>query len=186
MIGSQEIRIINGEWDHVGYCTTEHVTLGSGVVLPRGTNYMFSPTNDEKWVLASGDAVGFGTQEVDYEGQTSLDNRLRITTGIGSEKGDWPIRIGQALSVRRMNSFSAIQVEGLGASIPGNIVCTTGTGSLSSATARGVELSVFNGCWRIAQSGDFVLAKVLLSNITPEIVGRLRLLIEYVGKYKKA
>lgn len=191
MIGSKDIQIVNGTWDHVGYMDTEHVYIPGDTVLPRGTFLQASPTSDEKAVLASGDAIGFTTQEVDNYGHTSVNARLRAAESIGRMPGDWPMKKGLncPVTLRRMSVNSQVEYEGKGIAAPGNTVCTSGTGALGTGTAIQTDLSVFNGCLRIAQTGDVVIARLKQTNLTVHntaIAGRLRIRVEFVGKSVKA
>lgn len=188
MIGCKEVKPISGNWSHLGYMTTEHVFIPGDTVCPRGTFLMASPGDDNKAVLASGDAVGWITQELDNYGQLTDAARLRAAEGIGRMPGDWPVRRGSdmAITCRRMDVGAQCEFEGLGVAAPGNIVCTSGTGLLSTATARKTELSVHNGCIRIAQTGDKVIMSLLQADLTPETAGRVRIRVEFVGRHVKA
>lgn len=66
-----------------------------------------------------------------------------------------------------------------------SLVVKTGTGALSGGTTDLTELSVVNGAWRVAQSGDFVLA-LFRQSLTPVTVGSIRIRVRFVGAYKKA
>jgi len=175
MIGSPNVKPIHGKWDHLGYMTTEHLPVPAGVTLPRGTWLQASPTDDTKAILASGDAEGFTTQDIDTEGHTSATAQLNKLLGVGPGIGDWPIKVGSAVSVRKMVPGSLIEFEGLGAAVPGNLVCTSGTGSIAANAARKTQLSLFNGCIRIAQTGDVVKMLLETANLTPEVSGRRRI-----------
>lgn len=188
MIGCKEVKPVSGSWTHHGYMTTEHVFIPGSTICPRGTFLMASPTDDTKAVLASGDAVGFITQELDNYGQLSDAARLRAAEGVGKMPGDWPVRRGSdmAITCRRMHDGGQVEFEGSGVAAPGNVVCTSGTGSLSTGTTRKTELSLHNGCIRVAQTGDKVIMSLLQANLTPETAGRLRIRVEFVGRYIKA
>jgi hypothetical protein len=98
-------------------------------------------------------------------------------------KMDLPISKGQAVTVRRPRPGAILEFEGLGTAIPGNLVCTSGTGALSSGTARRTPLSFLNGCIREAQTGDFVQAILVEPNLTAETSGNLRIRIEIIQGY---
>ena len=161
MFGSKYFQFISGSWEHVGYLSTElvHLPLASvnGGVLPKGTWLApVAPDNDSQAVLASGYSYGFMTQDLSLEGHTSLQSYKDRMIG----KFDLPISQGQNVSLRRPNNNAIMEFRGTGTAQPGNLVCTSGTGSLSASSARGAKLSFLNGCIRTAQSGD--IAQLIL------------------------
>lgn len=186
MIGSPDVKPIHGKWDHSGYATTEHLVIPVGGTLPRGTWLQHAPTDDTKWILASGDGEGFTTQAIDNEGTTNSTVLLNTLLGVGPGRGDVPISKGsqRGVSVRKMVPGSVVEFEGLGEAVPGNLVCTSGTGSIATSAARETELSLFNGCIRIAQTGD--IAKMILetANLTPEVAGRRRIRVRILDGHK--
>lgn len=180
MYGSLKFQLINGRWDHVGYCDTSEVYLPSSSVnsgvLPKGTALNYKNGNDQKAQLASGMAVGFTTQDITLEGQASLQSFKDRTIG----KTDLPIAVGQNVSLRMPTLNSELEVEGSGVAQPGNLVCTSGTGALASNTARRTKLSFLNGSFRIAQTGDVAQFLLLETGLTANIDGNLRIRVRRV------
>lgn len=192
MFGSHYVKQINGEWDHVGYLTSELVVLpstppadGSSAVprVQKGTWMMANPSNEYQMMLASGNvgpAMGFTTQDISALGQTEVNAFHDRVIG----KQDLPVSLGRAVSLRRPKTDAELEFEGLGAAAPGNLVTTTGTGAIAAGTFAGnkyAKLSVFNGALRLAQSGDWAIALLLRSDITPEIAGNVRIRIRKIS-----
>lgn len=180
MFGSKYFQFISGTWEHVGYLSTElvHLPLASvnGGVLPKGTWLApKAPDNDTQAVLASGYAYGFMTQDLSLEGHTSLQSFKDRMIG----KTDLPITVGQNVSLRRPNNNAIMEFRGTGTAQPGNLVCTSGTGSLSASSARGVKISFHNGCLRVAQTGD--IAQLILldaETVTIDDVSNLQVRVQ--------
>lgn len=186
MFGSQFVKCIKGPWEHLGYMTTEELPIPSGVTLPKGTWLQAKAGNDTIAALASGVALGFTTQDLDNDGQTSVTQFKNRVIG----KHDLPIKKGQAITVRMPMAGAIMEFEGLGACGPGNLVCTSGTGSIASSTIAGgnngkVPLSFLLGTIRQAQTGDFVQLMLLESALTPETVGNLRIRVRACQGYIK-
>jgi hypothetical protein len=180
MFGASHYKFVSGKWDHIGYSTTEDIALPSnGDALKKGTWVDHKNGDDSRIVLASGHSIGFTTQDLTTDGQTSLQSFKDRMIG----KMDLPISKGQAVTVRRPRPGAILEFEGLGTAIPGNLVCTSGTGALSSGTARRTPLSFLNGCIRKAQTGDFVQAILVEPNLTAETSGNLRIRIEIIQGY---
>jgi len=76
-----------------------------------------------------------------------------------------------------------MEFEGLGTLGVGNLVVTSGTGSISSSTAKRTELSVTMGSLRVAQSGDTVLYLMEKADVTLTTVGNVRVRVKAVGHY---
>lgn len=180
MFGSSKFKMINGKWEHIGYMDTSLVVLpaaaDNGGVLPKGTWLQAQNGDDTKAQLASGFALGVTTQDISEEGQASVQAFKDRTIG----KFDLPIAIGQNVSVRMPTHGSQFEVEGSGTAKPGNLVCTSGTGSISTGTARKTKLSVLNGCIRVAQTGDVAQFLLLEAALTPENAGYVRIRCERI------
>lgn len=100
--------------------------------------------------------------------------------------GDVPIRKGLCAEVRVYEPNSLLIFEGLGVASVDNNVVTSGTGALSAGTLRDVELSCIKGGWRVAQTGELVLA-LFEHVVTPvKVAGNLRIMVKMVSPYKKA
>lgn len=186
MFGSPYVKYISGEWYHYGVMTTEELPIPDGVTLTKGT--WLNPkngTDDTIAQLASGVALGFATQDMDNEGHTSLQAFQDVSIG----KQDIPIKKGQAMTVRVPNTNSRLEFEGAGAAVPGNLVCTSGTGAIASNTAKDTELSFLNGCIRKAQTGDIVQLLLETAALTAENPNdgdaNVRIRVRVVGGYVK-
>lgn len=186
MFGSRQFKPIHGNWHHVGYLTTDELPIPVGTTLPKGTWCSSKPGNEFKMQLASGYALGVLTQDVDNEGTMNLTvQRNLLVGGVLAGATEVPAKKGHAVSLRVPDANAEMQFEGLGAAVPGNLVCTTGTGAISAATARNAELSFLNGCIRLAQTGDIVQLLMLDANETPELAGQVRIRVKYVAGYVK-
>lgn len=187
MFGSTLFQWVHGQIEHIGYYGTTNLALpdssvNSGV-LPKGTFVDGSaddtPDNAEA-VLASGSGfLGVLVQDVDTEGLTGDSGFKKFTIG----KLDNPVKQGAKVSIRKPMPNGQAEFEGLGTAQPGNLVCTSGTGSLSSGTAKETELSLFNGALRVAQTGDLVVAHMMNANVTPKTSGNLRIRVKFVSPY---
>ena len=181
MYGSSTFKWVHGKWDHLGFLKTTNIPLSDADaavgVIPRGTWFDYEAGSIEEAALGSGNAIGVTVQDLDHLGMTGLQAFQDFSIG----KLDRNILKPRPVSLRRPVSGAEMEVEGLGTALPGNLVCTSGTGSISSGTARKTELSVLNGCLRVAQSGDIVLAIMEDANLTPEAVGNVRILIRATG-----
>lgn len=186
MFGSAKVKFLYGSWHHVGTMDTSELTLPAvGIndeILPKGTWVDQKDGNEFVMRLASGHAKGFLTQDVSADGQTDLQSFKDRTIG----KKDLPIKKGQHVSVRVPDAGAEIEFEGLGEAVPGNLVCTSGTGNIASGAARNTELSFHNGCIRIAQTNDIVQALLQDAALTPEVVGNRRIRIRMVAGYVMA
>lgn len=182
MYGSDTFQIISGSREQIGYKTMSlPVSLSATGICPKGTfvdDYVNGSTiDDTTGVLASGFAIGFITNDVDANGMSGLQSFQNMIIG----KLDNPVKNGYEVAVAKPSLGAEIEMEGSGAALPGNLVATSGTGLLSSSTARKTQLSFFNGCLRVAQTGDHVHAILLEANLTPKVNGNVRVRIQWVG-----
>jgi hypothetical protein len=106
--------------------------------------------------------------------------------------GNLPAQIGTAVSLRNVLPGSLIEVESEPSitafvySGYGQLLVTSGTGGITTSTALETELSVYNGRWRVAQSGD-VVRGVLKAQLTPFVAAtNVRILIKIVSAGLKA
>lgn len=182
MFGSNFFKIVNGSHKAVGYMTTENFVIPEGVTIPKGTIVDSLTGDDTKQVFASGQGIGHTTQDVTLEGQTSLSEFKNRVIG----KRDLPIKIGQAVTVRQFDPGAELEMEGLGAAGPGNLVATTGTGAISDSTARKTELSAHIGSLRVAQTGELVMYHMEDAGLTPYTEGNVRVRISVVSPYVKS
>lgn len=184
MFGSKFFRPLHGKWEHFGTLKTNYVWLSATDAnkgtLPRGTFLDMHATIADEAVLASGNAMGCMIEDMDESGTTSVQSFYNRTLGVGTPL-ESPIKKGHAISLRRFYGGAGAEFEGLGTAIPGNLVCTSGTGAISAATARKTRLSVLNGCLRVAQSGDIVVALLEKADLTPNVVGNVRIEVRFTG-----
>lgn len=182
MYGSNYFKMLVGTHFHIGYMTTDNLTIPTGVTIAKGT-YVDQLGSDEfKCQLASGGGVGFLTQDVDNDGPISDAQYKNVSIG----KQDLPVKKGDAVSVRVMHPGGQVELEGLGAAEPGNLVATTGTGALSTSTAKETPLSTFCGAIREAQAGELVVYLMKDPTVTPYTDGNLRVRVEAVSPFVKA
>lgn len=182
MFGSAQHKYLYGDWHHIGtMASTELALPADGTPLPKGTWIQAKNGDEFMMALASGHAAGFLTQDISAEGHESLQAFKDRTIG----KFDLPVKKGQMVSLRVPHSESLMEFEGVGAAVPGNLVCTTGTGAIASNAAVNAELSFFNGCIRLAQAGDIVTLLLKQADLTPEVTGRRRIRVEKVSGYVK-
>lgn len=185
MWGSDLFRQVNGNWDHVGTVTA---ALPAGFTYPIGTHLQYKPVDassddESQAVLASGLAVGFMTQPMDDNGLEGDASFKKMALGLKN----LPLKNGSEVSLRRPGLHAEMEFEGSGTALPGNLVCTSGTGAIATSTALKTELSVLNGCLRQAQSGDFVMYILENAKVTPEAdAANVRIRVRAVGPYKKA
>ena len=186
MYGSDTFKWVYGKWDHYGTLKTDNVPLGPAApdegTLPRGTMLDISASDEEQAALGSGSAIGVMVQDIDNEGLTGLQGFQDFSIG----KLDRNVKKGRPVSLRVPVPGAFLEFEGDGAANPGNLVATSGTGSISSGTAKGVELSCLNGCLYVAQSGDTVFFHMEKADVTPENAGNTRVRVKAVGPYTKA
>lgn len=105
--------------------------------------------------------------------------------------GNLPAQIGTAVSLRNVAPGGLIEVEGEPSKTAfdysgySQLLVTSGTGALTTSTALETELSVYNGRWRVAQSGDVVRGR-LKAQLVPFVAAtNVRILIKLeVGTVK--
>ena len=183
MFGTKFFKQITGTWDVIGYLQTNNITIPEGVTMGKGT-FLAQVGNTDEAQLASGYAIGYTTQDMDNEGNTSLASfKARIIRDGNSI--DLPIKKGQNLSLRVPKAGAEIEVEGLGVAAVGNLLITSGTGAVASNTAALTELAYFHGGVRKAQAGEFVQGLLLVADLTPEVEGNLRIRYRVVDGYIK-
>ena len=100
--------------------------------------------------------------------------------------GNLPAQIGTAVSLRNVAPNGLIEVEGepskgafdyTGYS---QLLVTSGTGAITTSTALETALSLMNGRWRVAQTGDVIRGR-LKAQLTPFVASsNVRILIKLV------
>lgn len=142
--------------------------------------------NDETMMkLGNGNAIGILTRNVSLTGTKNLQWFQNLTLG---GHIDTPVTRGLPVTLFMPYPGCEAIFEGAAVDVAGSaidhLVLKTGTGAISGATAVDTALSVINGCWRIAQTGDFVLALLKQANYTPKTVGSIRIRVHFIPKYK--
>ena len=102
--------------------------------------------------------------------------------------GNLPAQIGTAVSLRNVLPGALIEVEGEPSiqaydySGYSQLIVTGGaTGAITTSTALETQLSVVNGRWRVAQTGD-VIRGILKAQLTPFVASsNVRILIKIEG-----
>lgn len=186
MHGSQYFQWLGGPFHKRGYLKTTNLPLSdanaNAGTIPRGKLVNEASGSEEQMAYTTGDFLGILEQPVDAYGVTGdLYQREREILG----KIDFPIRRGLPVSIRIPGPGSQAIFEGKGAVLYDNLVATSGTGLISSATARKTELTCEKGCWRLAAEGEMVLALMVDASLTPVTATQVRIRVEFVSKYLK-
>jgi len=179
MYKSDTFQWVWGKWDHYGTLKTTLLPIATGAVVPRGTHLDIASTDEHEAALGSGSAIGIMVQDLDEEGLTGLQGFQDFTIG----KLDRNVKQPRPVSLRVPHVGAMMEFEGLGTLGVGNLVVTSGTGSISSSTAKRTELSVTMGSLRVAQSGDTVLYLMEKADVTLTTVGNVRVRVKAVGHY---
>lgn len=156
-------------------------------ILPLGKIVDYAAADETQMRLATAFGVGILSQSVSLNGTTDDAGFKKLTVG---GFPDIPAKRGIAVGI--FCPFPGVEAifEGNADISGGNgpaidsLVVKTGTGALGGGTTDQTELSVVNGAWRAAQSGDFVLA-LFRQNLTPNTVGNIRIRLRYISPYKK-
>lgn len=179
MFGSLLGRMVSGRWHHVGTLCSSG--LPAGFTHSKFTLVDVAEADEYTMVLSSGSLRGFLVQDVD-------DNGLLNDAGFKKfiiRKYDNPAKRGAFVSIRVPNVKAMIESEGLGAAVPGNLVCTSGGAAIDGSTTFKKELTCVNGCLQEATSGD-VIVGYFHRLMTPESdPGNTRVLWEWAGGISK-
>jgi hypothetical protein len=128
------------------------------------------------FVLAEGKCDGFMTRAsaLSTSGRTTTDGNPRTDTEILYDQLlESPFLAGNEGSVERAE---ALELEGVGH------IMTSGTGSIGTGTSTGSKLSFTAGRIRVAQTGDIAQFE-LVAQLTPEVVGDVRISVEEIPGY---
>lgn len=144
----------------------------------------YAAASEAEMRLGTGFAVGILTQSISLNGTKDDAGFKKLTVG-----GFPDIPAARGLPVGIFCPWPGFECifEGAGdtgANMIDHLVIKTGTGAIGGGTADLTELSVINGAWRVAQSGDFVLA-LFRQNLTPNNAGEIRIRIRFIAPYKK-
>jgi hypothetical protein len=166
--GSEYFQIIHGKMRTVGELTPTGT-------FPLQKNLAMKRSADEFAEVASGDMLGFLGQQVTAAGPTYEQLNFRV---------DLVAKAGHKVSIKVLEDGGEFEVEGEPSKGPtdsqNGLLITSGTGAVTNSTAVGTQLSVYQGRWRVAQTGDFVLAIVRDNTITPLAdASNIRILAEF-------
>lgn len=172
MFGTDYFQIIHGEFFTIGELVPSGLAV-SGDKFERGTA-MDRNGVANVCVLGEGDYVGFLTKKFTFDGPDFQS----MTLG----DPDLPAKAGQAATLAVLPAGGELEVEGepskasTAASL--GLLVTSGTGAISNATAIETDLSIKDGRWRVAQTGDRVCG-TLKAQLTPivDAVNNIRILI---------
>ena len=179
MFGSKYGRMVQGTWVHVGTMSTSG--LPATFTHRKFTLVEPQESNEFAMVLGSGRVMGFLTQDVDDNGLLNDEGFKHFII----QKFDNPVKRGAYVSVRVPKMKSLIESEGLGGSVPGNLVRTTGGTAIDGSTTWMKELTCVNGCLQEAASGDFIVGYFhrLVDPVADD--GNTRVLWEWAGAMSK-
>lgn len=189
--GSTRMEYLSGKnsFREIGYLKTTNLPLSDAnanlgtLQLGKMVNEAADPNEESQMALSTGFAIGFLTRSIDLYGTTGDTAFKKLAIG----NIDIPVMRGAPVTVQCPYPGAQAIFEGNGAATApiDHLVITSGTGALSSGTAKLSELSVISGAWRLAQTGDMVLGLLLDNNLTPKNVGELRIRIQFISPYKK-
>lgn len=173
---------------HISYLATTELPLSNAdadsltAVLPLAKMVDYKDNSETLMKLGSGNALGILTQPISYYGTKDDAGFKKLTVG---GFPDIPATRGQCVGV--FCPFPGIEAifegavdisGGNGPAIDG-LVIKTGTGAIASGTTLNTALSVLNGAWRQAQTGDIVLGMLRQANLTPNNTGEIRIRVQF-------
>jgi hypothetical protein len=183
----------------IGYLKTTELPLSAAdansttAALKIGKIVDYKDNSELEMKLGSGFGVGLLTRPVSLLGGLATDVQLR-TAQLGTAHGredipvtrGFPVTIQCPLTGAEAIFEGAADITGAGTVLQAidHLVVKTGTGAIGAGTAINTLLSVLNGAWRIAQTGDFVLAVLRQANLTPKNVGEIRIRVRFISPYK--
>lgn len=175
MFGTDKFQIRHGEPEHIG--EFEPQLPGAKTKLIKGTPMMISDyvANESVVTTPTKYADGILLKEVTEAGPTFEQLEL------SNVYKDLPAKEGHKVTLGRLPDGAIIEVEGPDSNAVGagdELLVTSGTGSLSGASG-GEKLSLEDGRWREAQTGDLINGEVV-DALTPNTAGNVRLAIRVV------
>lgn len=183
----------------IGYLKTTELPLSTAdansptASLQSGKMVDMKDNSETEMKLGTGYSIGILTRPISLLGTRDPATFQKMT--IGNQKlVDLPVSRGLCVTVQcpypgaEMLFEGAADITGAGTVLQAidHLVVKTGTGAISAVTAINSELSVVNGAWRLAQSGDFVLAQLRQANLTPINAGEIRIRVRFCSPYLKA
>ena len=192
MFGHNKFQWLLGEGFNRQSGTTSALNLSdadaaAGTLLS-GTLVDFTAGYTDRFSFVTGSAIGFITQPIDQYGQESATQFRKRELQPQGKHGHYevPVKKGDPVAVLIPPPNSQAIFEGLGAASYGNLVVTSSTGAISTATARRTELSVIKGGLYVAQAGDLVIALMEQADLTPVAdAGNVRVRVRFVSPYVK-
>lgn len=184
----------------IGYLNTTELPLSTAdansptAALKIGKMVDFKDNSELEMKLGSGYAVGLLTRPVSLKGYLDTAIQLRaaqLGTPHGSE--DVPVTRGKPVTIQCPYPGAEAIFEGAAdvgaadatvANAIDHLVVKTGLGALSSGTAINTLLSVVNGAWRVAQTGNFAIAVLRQANYTPINAGEVRIRVRFISPVK--
>lgn len=184
MFGSTRFKWLSGTYHHYGVLKTTGLAITAADadsatgVIKRGKMMDIKADDETLMVYGSGNAFGILLHNVALNGITDATGFRDFSIG----KQDLPKKRGAAVTLRVPHQGSMAEFEGTGEATVDNLVCdATTAGFLATSTPVGTALSVLNGCWRIAQTGDNVIARLVRADLTPQNAGELRIRVQFVS-----
>lgn len=195
--------------------TAMNVDQTQGVTQQSGAMYMTPASGDYLGFLSQNVVLNANGQVVKPDGTTTGTTAIQpaLMAGMGGVSagplssvpvanlfeqmvlgyGNLPAQIGTAVSLRNVTAGSLIEVEGEPSiqaydySGYSQLLVTGGaTGAITTSTALETQLSIVNGRWRVAQTGD-VVRGLLKAQLTPFVTStNVRILIKIVSASIKA
>lgn len=172
---------------HVSYLATTELPLSNAdansatAILPCGKMVDFKDNSETLMKLGSGYAAGILSQAINLNGTTDDAGFKKLTVGgfpdIPAKRG---LCVGMFMPFPGIEAIfeGAVDISGgNGAAIDG-LVIKTGTGAISGGTSINTRLSVLNGAWRVAQSGDLAIG-LLRQVMTPKNAGEIRIRVMF-------
>lgn len=159
----------------------------ASAILPLGKIVDYAAASEAEMRLGTGFGIGILSQAITLNGTTDDAGFKKLTVG---GFPDIPAKRGIAVGV--FCPFPGVEAifegacdisGGNGPAIDG-LVVKTGTGAIGGGTSDLELLSVVNGAWRVAQSGDFVLA-LFRQSLTPVNAGEIRIRVRFCSPWKK-
>jgi hypothetical protein len=188
----QALTTMNDSGNMISFLQTTNLPLSNAdansatATLLLGKMVDYAAADETQMRLGTGFAVGILGQSINLNGTTDDLGFKKLTVG---GFPDIPAKRGLAVGIFcPFPGFEAI-FEGAADISGGNgpaidhLVVKTGTGALGGGTSDLTPLSVVNGAWRAAQSGDYVLAN-FRQNLTPKNAGEIRIRVRFCSPWK--
>jgi hypothetical protein len=188
--------------------TAMNVDQTQGTTAQSGAGYMTPASGDYLGFLSQNVLINANGQVVFPDGSVNGTTGIAPSLGAGFSAlggplgsvpvpnlfeqmtlgyGNLPAQVGTAVSLRNVAPGGLIEIEGepsISAFVYtgySQLLVTGGTGAITTSTALETQLSVFNGRWRVAQTGDVIRA-ILKAQLVPFVAAsNVRILIKLEG-----